>query len=137
MNAIRSPNRTKPKLKEETESTHKRKKYFSPITIPGTHPERRTPDNDFTTQTTSEIEDEDLQLYYSICNRFRPEIGESNAESADRHLNTETRYNKLRKQKYKQTPANKPDSRQSSTCLSTEKQGEHDLTLGHHSLSPF
>ncbi len=138
MNAIRSPNRTKPKMKKETESTHKRKRYFSPITIPCTPPERRDTDNCSDLHTTSETEEGDHDLYYSIYNRYRPDIDESNAESTvDRLLNVETEYLKLRKQRQKQRNVNNQDSSQSSHCPSINKQGTHDLPLDHHSLSPF
>ncbi len=137
MNAIRSPNRTKTKLKEEIESTHKRKRCFSPITIPGTSPERRTQDNDFALHTTSETEEDDLNLYYSIYNRYRPDIDESNAESAARYLNIETEYRKLRKQPHKQHSVTNPDSYQSPHGPSITNQGTNDPSLDHHSLSPF
>jgi hypothetical protein len=97
MNSIRSPNRPKTKLKKQVRS-HKRKRYFSPITIPGTPTESHIPNDD----TASKTEEEDLNLYYSIYNRYRPHIDESNAESADRLLTIETEYLKLRKQRQKQ-----------------------------------
>jgi hypothetical protein len=103
MNAIRSPNRPKAKLKKKGTS-HKRKRHFSPITIPGTPTERHTPDNGDASHKPPETEETDLNLYYSIYNRYRPDIDESNAESADRLLTIETEYLRLRKQEGKQRP---------------------------------
>jgi hypothetical protein len=65
MNSIRSQNRPKTKLKKQ-ESSHKSKRYFSPITIPVTPTERHTPDDDTALHTKSTTEEEDLNLYYSI-----------------------------------------------------------------------
>jgi hypothetical protein len=61
MNAIRSPNRPKAKLKTKRAS-HKRKRYFSPITIPGTRTERHTPNDDEASRTLSQTEETDLNL---------------------------------------------------------------------------
>ncbi len=83
MNAIRSPNR--PKINKrvqvtvKTRPTIKRTRKFSPIKIPGTPPEQTRAAE----ETDSELED--LNLFFSISNRFKPEMGESNAESAARH----------------------------------------------------
>jgi hypothetical protein len=99
MNAIRSPNR--PKINKRVQvtlkarTTVKRTRKFSPLKIPGTPPdqagEAEEPDSEL----------EDLELFYSITNRFRPEMGESNAESAARHADIEEEYQKLRKQRSK------------------------------------
>ncbi len=54
---------------------------FSPITVPG------TPENQLSTQRSETVEDnqeEDLDLYYKIYAKFKPEMGESNAESVSR-----------------------------------------------------
>ncbi len=107
MNAIRSPHRPKEKLKKKRTS-HKRKRYFSPITIPGTPTERHTPNDDETPHTLSQTEETDLNLYYCIFNRYRPDIDESNAESADRLCIIETEYLRLRKQQGKQCPVTEP-----------------------------
>jgi hypothetical protein len=76
-------------------TTVKRTRKFSPLKIPGTPPdqagEAEEPDSEL----------EDLELFYSITNRFRPEMGESNAESAARHADIEEEYQKLRKQRSK------------------------------------
>ena len=66
----------------------------------------------------------DLDLYYSVYNRYRPEIDESNAESADRFINIETEYLHLRQHKKQHRTVNNNDSSPSPH-------------LDHHSLSPF
>jgi hypothetical protein len=64
-------------------------------------------------------------------------MGESNAESADRHLTIEKEYLKLRKQKHNQSSTNNSGSRQPSNRTQDTKQGVYNLPQGHHSLSPF
>jgi hypothetical protein len=136
MNAIRSPNRPKAKLKKKRTS-RKRQRYFSPITIPGTPTERHTPDNDTSLHTQSQQDEEDLNLYYRLYNRYRPDIDESNAESADRLLTVETEYLKFRKQRQKQHTVNHMTLAQSSSSTSDTRQDKHSPSLDHHSLSPF
>jgi hypothetical protein len=138
MNAIRSSNRTKTKMRKETKHTHKRKRYFSPITVPGTPPDTQIPDTTPTNKASTQTDEDDINLYCSIYNRYRPELDESNAESADRHLTIEREYLQLRKQKHNQSSTNNSDSRQPSNHTSqVTKQGVYNLTQGHHSLSPF
>jgi hypothetical protein len=140
MNTIRSPNRPKIKLNEKTERTHKRQRYFSPITVPGTPPERSDPDNDPIRHLKTDGDDlaeEDLDLYYRIYNRYRPDIDESNAESADRLLTIETEYLNLRKHRQQRDAVNNKDSPRSPHYPSTNKQQTNDLPFDHHSLSPF
>jgi hypothetical protein len=134
MNAIRSPNRPKAKLKKKRTS-HKRQRHFSPITIPGTPTERHTPGNDTSLHTQSEQDEEDLNLCYSIYNRYRPDIDESNAESADRLLTVETEYLKLRKQRHKQHTVIHMTLAQSSPSTSDTRQDKHSPSLDHGSLS--
>jgi hypothetical protein len=130
MNAIRSPHRTKQTLSKDTDNTHKRKRYFSPITVPGTPPDTHIPD-------ATPTDEDDLHLYYSICNRYRPEMGESNAESAERHLHIETEYIKRHNQNHKRRTVKQTDPHLSSTCLTNTKNDTHGQPLRHHSLSPF
>jgi hypothetical protein len=99
MNAIRSPNR--PKVNKRVQLTFtartifKRTRKFSPINIPGTPPE---PTGE-AEETDSELED--INLFFSMNNRFRPEMGESNAESAARHAEIDEEYQRLRRQRLK------------------------------------
>jgi hypothetical protein len=95
MNAIRSPNRrimeTKRVLKLPIHSklAKRTRPSFSPITVPG------TPENQLSTQRSEAIEDnqeEDLDLYYKIYAKFKPEMGESNAESVSRTDAIEAEY---------------------------------------------
>jgi hypothetical protein len=138
MNAIRSPNRPKSKLKKKRTS-HKRKRYFSPITIPGTPTERHTPNDDEASRTLSQTEETDLNLYYRIFNRYRPDIDESNAESADRLRIIETEYLRLRKQQGKQCPVTEPTttSKPLASCIPDTNNETNGPSFGHHSLSPF
>jgi hypothetical protein len=138
MNAIRSPNRPKTKLKKKRTS-HKRKRYFSPITIPGTPTERHTPNDDEAPHTLSQTEETDLNLYYRIFNRYRPDIDESNAESADRLCIIETEYLRLRKQQGKQCPVTEPTttSKPLASSIPDINNETNGPSFGHHSLSPF
>jgi hypothetical protein len=94
-------------------TTVKKTRKFSPIKIPGTPPDKAGPAE----ETDSELED--LELFYSITNRFRPEMGESNAESAARHAEIEEEYQKLRKQR----------SKMNTQSTNTQRKD--------HALSPF
>jgi hypothetical protein len=94
-------------------TTVKRTRKFSPIKIPGTPPEQAGEAE----ETDSELED--LELFFSITNRFQPEMGESNAESAARHAEIEEEYQRSRKQRSK------------TKTQSTNKQRKN------HALSPF
>jgi hypothetical protein len=87
MNAIRSPNRdierTKRRIKLNIRSSlaKRSRPVYSPITVPGT-PESQQYKNKV--EIAEEKQDEDLDLYYKIYARYKPEIGESNAESVER-----------------------------------------------------
>ncbi len=65
----------------------------SPITVKG------TPDRDEHTKTEDDHVqqhlDNDLSLYYKVFNRYKPEVGESNAESVARTTAFEAEYNYL------------------------------------------
>jgi hypothetical protein len=62
---------------------------YSPITIPGT-PENQHHDNE--SKSGEEKQDEDLDLYYTIYDKYKPELGESNAESVERTEAIEAEY---------------------------------------------
>jgi hypothetical protein len=117
MNAIRSPNRPKINKRVQvtlrTRTTVKRTRKFSSIKIPGTPPEQI----EEVEGTDSELED--INLFFSISNRFRPEMGESNAESAARHAEIDEEYQRLRRQRPKKK------------AQTTNKQEKG------HALSPF
>ena len=91
----------------------------SPITVKG------TPDRDEHTKTEDDRVqqhlDTDLSLYYKVYNRFKPEFGESNAESVARTAAFEAEYQyRLLKTKTK----------------SIESKQERNWTKKLHSLSP-
>jgi hypothetical protein len=87
MNAIRSPNRDTQKTKRmlrlpiHSKLAKRSRPAFSPITVPGT-PENQQYKKKF--EIAEEKQDEDLDLYYKIYARYKPEMGESNAESVER-----------------------------------------------------
>ena len=122
VNAIHSPNRkitkTKRVLKLPIHSrlAKRTRPTFSPITIPG------TPEKQPSTQRSEAVEDnqeEDLELYYKICAKFKPEMGESNAESVERTDAIEAEYqlrNNLKK---------------------ADRKEEKRINKSKHSLSPF
>ncbi len=62
---------------------------FSPITVPGT-PEQQLSNQG--SKTIEENQEEDLELYYKIYAKFKPEMGESNAESVERTDAIEAEY---------------------------------------------
>ena len=120
MNAIRSPNRKKVETKRmlklpiHSRLAKRARPTFSPITVPG------TPENQLSTQMSEAIEgkqEEDLDLYYKIYAKFKPEMGESNAESVARTDAFEAEY-RLRK------------------GLKKENRKE-EKRVNKHSLSPF
>ncbi len=122
MNAIRSPNRkitkTKRVLKLPIHSrlAKRARPTLSPITIPG------TPEKQLSTQRSEAVEDnqeEDLELYYKIYANFKPEMGESNAESVKRTDAIEAEY-QLRKNLKK-----------------AGRKEEKRVNKNKHSLSPF
>jgi hypothetical protein len=65
---------------------------------------------------TTDDELEDIDLYYKVLSRYKPEPGESNAESAFRHQSIDDEYQQLRREK---------------RCQRLQKQAtqnSHDLT---------
>jgi hypothetical protein len=123
MNAIRSPNRriteTKRVLKLPIHSklAKRPRPAFSPITVPG------TPENQISTQRSEAVEDnqeEDLDLYYKIYAKFKPEMGESNAESVSRADAIDEEYQLQKNLK-------KADGKEEKRVINKNK----------HSLSPF
>ncbi len=122
MNAIRSPNRDTQKTKRmlklpiHSKLAKRSRPAFSPITVPGT-PENQQYKNKF--GIAEEKQDEDLDLYYKIYARYKPEMGESNAESVERTDAIEAEY-KLRMN------LKKADGKEEKRVNKTK-----------HSLSPF
>jgi hypothetical protein len=124
MNAIRSPNRNIEKAKRRLRlnihsSLAKRQRstsIYSPITVPGT-PENQQCKNKF--EIAEEKQEEDLDLYHKIYTKYKPEMGESNAESAERADAIEAEY-ELRKNLTKRS----------------QKEGKR-VKKTKHSLSPF
>jgi hypothetical protein len=122
MNAIRSPNRDTRKTKRmlklpiHSKLAKRSRPAFSPIAVPGT-PENQQYKNKF--ETAEEKQDEDLDLYYKFYAKYKPEMGESNAESVERTDAIETEY-KLRKDLRK-----------------TDRKEEKRVNESKHTLSPF
>jgi hypothetical protein len=122
MNAIRSPNRDTQKTKRmlklpiHSKLAKRSRPAFSPITVPGT-PENQQYKNKF--ETDEEKQDEDVDLYYKIYAKYKPEMVESNAESVERTDAIETEY-KLRKDLRK-----------------TDRKEEKRINESKHSLFPF
>ena len=112
MNAIRSPNRNVEKVRRRIKINRSRPIY-SPITIPGT-PENQMHENKF----EKDKQDEDLDLYYKIYAKHKPEFGESNAESVDRTEAIEAEYVLQRN-------------------LGKIQKGAKNINTSKHSLSPF
>ncbi len=88
----------------------------SPITVKG------TPDRDEHTKTEDDRVqqnlDTDLSLYYKVYNRFKPEFGESNAESVARTAAFEAEYQyRLLRRKQKQLNPNKKGTGQRNRTL--------------------
>ena len=74
------------------------KSGFTPITVPGTPDEDinpQSPEISLSITNTEEGIDEDLSIYYKVFNRHKPEVGESNAESAARNETIEAKYKYL------------------------------------------
>jgi hypothetical protein len=113
VNAIRSPNR--PKLnkrvpvKIRTRTTTQRTRKFSPITVPGTPPKAKTSPTQSKEVENTDSEVEDINLFFSISNRFRREMGESNAASAPRHAEIDEEYQRLRRQRPKKIAQTKQE----------------------------
>ena len=106
MNAIRSPNRNTKKTKRaltlqiQTKPSNRPRPVFSPITIPGTPEPTETQPSPKTSPENPDDQD-DLHLYYQIMKRYKPEIGESNAESAARTSAFDEEHQRLKKKKEK------------------------------------
>ena len=109
MNAMNSTPKTTPRRKKgakmkarivfRTTRRTRMKVTVSPITVKG------TPDQNEQTKTG---EEDDLSLYYTVFNRYKPEAGESNAESAARTTAFEAEYHYLlMKRKTKTNKMNK------------------------------
>ncbi len=61
----------------------RRKLNFPTVTVPGTPEEQKDMHEEQTQETEKQkCIDDNLNLYYKVYNRYRPEAGESNAESA-------------------------------------------------------
>ena len=114
MNAIRSPNRNVEKVRRRIKINRSRSIY-SPITIPGT-PENQMHENKF--EKDNDKQDEDLDLYYKIYAKYKPELGESNAESVERTEAIEAEYVLQR-------------------TLGKTQKGAKKINTNKHSLSPF
>jgi hypothetical protein len=121
MNAIRSPNRDTQKKKRmlrlpiHSKLAKRSRPAFSPITVPG------TPENQqykYKSEIAEEKRNEDLDLYHKIYARYKPEMGESTAESVERTNAIEAEY-KLRMNLRKQN-----------------RRGEKQVQ-NKHSFSPF
>ena len=106
MNALQSPNhntnKTKRalKLQRPTKLSKRQRPVFSPITIPGTPEPTETQFSPTTAPENSDNHD-DLKLYYQILQNYKPELGESNAESAARNSAFEEEYQRLKKKRVK------------------------------------
>jgi hypothetical protein len=95
MDAIRSPNRNVEKVKRRikinirSSLAKQSRPIYSPITVPGT-PENQQHENK--SEPDEEKQDKDLDLYYKIYEKYKPELGESNAESVERTDAIEAEY---------------------------------------------
>jgi hypothetical protein len=84
------------RIKVAVQKPKRRKLNFPTVMVPGT-PEEQKDTHEVQTQETEKqkgIED-DLNLYYKVYNRYKPEAGESNAESAARSTTLEAEYQYL------------------------------------------
>jgi hypothetical protein len=84
------------RIKVAVQKTKRRKLNFPTITVPGT-PEKEKGTHEVQTQESKKKKgiDDDLDLYYKVYNRYKPEAGESNAESAARSTALEAEYQYL------------------------------------------
>jgi hypothetical protein len=115
MNAIIDSTKTTPKKRKmqiqirvavQRKQKKKKDKNVFPIVVPGTpdQPEQNKTER----AQQGQNQDEDLTLYYKVFNRYRPEAGESNAESAARTAVLEAEYQYLlMKKKTKSEPKKK------------------------------
>ena len=118
MNAIYGPIETTPKktrlkvkVRVAVRGTQRKKKPNNafPIIVPG-NPEQIDQAKTEKEQQ-DQIEDEDLTLYYKVFNRYKPEFGESNAESVARMKALEAEYQYLMMKKKK--TINEPQQKRS------------------------
>jgi hypothetical protein len=143
VNTIHSPEDNRPKRRTSTVKVRVKvnRKRIPPITIPG------TPNHNMTVTTGPQQKEqnteEDLQLYYKVANRYKPEMGESNAESVERTAALEAEYLRLRT-KRERNPWLSPEK------VTTNRKGNDQLTrqrmmrtkktntkTNTHTLSPF
>ncbi len=73
------------KIRVAVQRPKRRKLKFPTVTVPGT-PEGETTIQEVQAKESKKEEgiDDDLDLYYKVYSRYKPEAGESNAESAAR-----------------------------------------------------
>jgi hypothetical protein len=125
MNALRTepPNPRKKKglklrIKVAVQKPKRRKLNFPTVTVHGT-PEEQKDTHEVQTQETEKQKDidDDLNLYYKVYNRYRPEAGESNAESAVRSTALEAEYNQYLPMKKNTGRENVKDKRKRATKL--------------------
>ncbi len=126
MNALGSPTETMPKkrrmqikIRVAVRRTQRKKKDNNvfPTVVPGTLEQLDQNKTDKDQQGQSK--DEDLTLYYKVFNRYKPEAGESNAESTARTAALEAEYQYLLMKKKKTTISN----------LNVRGQKQHGCTL--------
>jgi hypothetical protein len=86
MNTLHQPPKPKKKkglklrIKVAVQQPKRRKLNFPTITVPGTPEEQKDMHEEQTQETEKQKGiDDDLNLYYKVYNRYRPEAGESNA----------------------------------------------------------
>jgi hypothetical protein len=84
------------RIKVAVQKPKRRKLSFPTVTVSGT-PEEEKDTHEVQTQELKKEEsiDDDLDLYYKVYNRYKPEPGESNAESAARSTALEAEYQYL------------------------------------------
>ena len=153
MNELQSPVRRKKhkqspvKPSPQNGLSKRSRQTFSPITIPGT-PEYTShfapslaslddaelpADGNEDHNTTTDDELEDIDLYYKVLSRYKPEPGESNAESASRHQSIDDEYQQLRREKRYQR--SQQQATQKSHDLTPSTPRETSLQFRHDSFS--
>jgi hypothetical protein len=166
MNAVHSPTRKKkhrryPIKPSPPTELHKRSRLtFSPITIPGT-PENQsstvtystkaltltanTVDSPYRNESNEQAdvgmveEITDIDLYYKIFNRYKkPDVDESNAESAARHQAISTEYRRLKQNNNINNKNNTATKTFKEHTLTPLTQYGNDLQFNtRHTLSPL
>jgi hypothetical protein len=102
MNALHQPTEPKKKkrlelrIKVAVQKPKRRKLNFPTVTVPGT-PEEEKDTHEVRTKESKKKKsiDDDLDLYYKVYNRYKPEAEESNAESAARSTALEAEHQYL------------------------------------------